>query len=202
MSARLFRLDAFEQPAAVPSQTSAEGPEPDAVHLRAARDEGYAKGFTDGATQATEAARAIDAALIASIREALDDIRLTRAMVQAETERKLADLVSAILHRIMLPAAAEAFGTRLVAAIREVLASQSPETLTVHVSSDDAAAFGADIPEGVVIATDPTLSRGAARIETEAGGRAFDIPETVAAIAAILEDQTETEDAHDQQHTA
>lgn len=186
MSARLFRLDPLSDHAAPPPDPPAAPREDAAVLVQAARDEGYARGFTEGASRAAQAARDQSRALDATLAEALSDRRFELAAIRAAAEGEMLALLHAVVETVLSARAARDLGPRLAELIREELARCPDAHLRVHLSPQDAALIAADLPEGIDVQADPAQATGTARVATDTGLAELDSAALVARVLALL----------------
>ncbi|WP_185802815.1 FliH/SctL family protein [Pontivivens nitratireducens] len=198
MSARLFRLDDIERPAAAAAATEPVCGE----QLRKAYDEGYAKGFTDAATRAAEAATQQSERVTTAIFEAVSDAQITMQSARATAEADLLDLISEIARTALSDAAARDFSEQVATAVRHELDLAPGTSITVSLCPEEAGMITEAIPEGIVIRSEPDLSPGCATIATDSGLTKLDISAVLARISQTLSPNPTQEPEYDQRNHA
>ncbi|MFM5954952.1 MAG: FliH/SctL family protein [Novosphingobium sp.] len=134
--------------------------------LARAWDDGHAAGFAEAQAAAAAAAEAE--------RAARGRIELALARLDGEQaellRQKLLLTVQALCEASLAPLALdrEALAARIGRAAAMLARAEDDKLLRIH--PDDLKLVASDLPEGLEVQEDPTLERGALRIETASGG--------------------------------
>lgn len=147
-------------------------PQPNMAHPAPANpvEDAFEQGFTEGyATASEEAERR--AAQADAEREAITFAfaRMDDLGAQEMAER-LRQTVLALCEQAVLPLAIDAVGlsARITRAVAMLQRAQDERRVLIH--PDDLALVHAHLPTGLVVEADPSVERGALRIETPDGG--------------------------------
>lgn len=186
MTARLFRLDSFDDAAAPQEPQPVEPVVDPQVAAQAAHDAGYAKGFTDGAARASEAAQQQSENLQAGIVEALSDAQIAVHSARATAEGDLMQLVAAIAETALSKSAAQDFSNRVCIAVQEELSLCPQACITLKLNPSEAELFAGQMPEGIAIQPDPQLATGVASICTDTGLTRLNTAEVLRRISQTL----------------
>ncbi|SOH94392.1 hypothetical protein SAMN06273572_10490 [Monaibacterium marinum] len=186
MTARLFRLDSFNDATAPREPKPVEPVVDPQVAEQAAHDSGYAKGFTDGAARAAEAAQQRSENLQSGIIEALSDAQIAVQSARATAEGDLMQLVAAIADTALSKAAADDFSNRVCIAIQQELFLCPQACITLKLNPSEVELFAGQMPEGIAIQPDTQLATGVASICTDTGLTRLSTAEVLRRISQTL----------------
>jgi flagellar biosynthesis/type III secretory pathway protein FliH len=155
--------------------------------VEGAREEAHALGFAEGYAQALEAAEAEDRAAVAQLREAVQDMELTRAAARAEAVAALRPVVEA-LARVAAPLAAQrGFADALAEAVEARLKGAPADRLTLRVAPDRVEGMKLRFGDRLRIAPDPLMTGAVARLEWAGGGAVYDVEDCLAAARDVID---------------
>jgi flagellar assembly protein FliH len=165
---RLRGRDARFSPlfAAVPKEDAGPSrePEPDPIHEAYAR--GLAEGRAEAEAQAAERERERDA------RRAAIELAFARfdAASADQLRERLHETVYALCEKTMLPLASDAERLALRVEKAAAMLQRAHDERRILLHPDDIALVDGRLPVELMLVPDPSLERGALRIETEDGG--------------------------------
>jgi flagellar assembly protein FliH len=171
----LFGVHALPAPEAVAAPPAPEQPDPNhQVKLAALERDAFAKGYEAGERAGAEAGAKRADAMLRRLSQTLDDLASVRRDMIRQTERQMVQLALAIAKRVV---------RREVALDRELTLTMArvaldrlgdSTSLTVHLSPEDfdatSARHGLLHPGSrVTVVSDPSVSRGGCRVESDFG---------------------------------